>query len=212
MAWVIAVGHGAAAQETDEFPPHFPRWDVSGGLGVLWVDHHDLNPNESWWEPKPQARLQLGRYLTQHLKTELHLSGPSTYDLYEEELFPVAGLSGGGWAVTFRTVKMFTASPALTYQFFENVFAHPFVSGGADIDVGDDHRTRSASTYAFNRVSYPITSVDTRRTLLRARPFFAVGSKSYLNDRVFVRPEAHVAFSIEGASRVMLRLDIGVDF
>jgi hypothetical protein len=205
---------GASAQQTGGGNDNieYPLWDVSAGLGVHYVDHHDLSPTESWWDMKAQTRLQFGRYLTQHLKTEVSAAGPTTYDLSETEFFPAGGGPIAGWAHTERTLKVFTVSPSLSYQFFENTFAHPFVSGGVDISIGEDHRSRASSSYVVNRVAYPVTAIDTRETVMFARPFIAAGFKSYFNDRAFVRPEVHTAFGSGGASQVSLRLDVGFDF
>ena len=212
LTLVLGAAAGLAAQEKDTFPPGYPRWDVSGGLGIHYLHRSDLDVRDSWWETKAQTRAQIGWYVTPHVKAEFSLAGPTTYELYEDERLPVAGLPAGLFAITTRTLKLATLSPSATYQFFENTFAHPFLSAGLDVHVGDDHRERLASTYTINRVSYPVSPIDTRRTLVFGRPFVAAGFKSYFNDRTFVRPEVHTSFSRTGASQVSLRLDVGVDF
>jgi hypothetical protein len=130
----------------------------------------------------------------------------------EMEQFPVAGLPNGGYAFTDQTFRLFAVTPAFTYQFFENSFAHPFLSGGLNVGMLNEHRQRDQTTYRVSGISYTVQAVDSRRTTVLVRPFVAGGFKSYFNDRTFVRPEIQTAFGSGGASQVGLRLDFGVDF
>ena len=212
---ILTLAPSAHAQDTAPPEPTVPfrRWDISGGIGLEFLNTEELgDPDPTYWESKGQLRLQLGRYFTQHLKVEFEVSGPNTYNFFETERIPVAGLPNGGFGFTDRDVTMVTLMPAFTYQFLENVFAHPFVSGGASIEIQDHHRHRHETTSRVSGVTYVVPALDSRRHVVLVRPFVAGGFKSYFNESVFVRPEVQTALTPSGPSRVALRLDVGVDF
>jgi hypothetical protein len=172
----------------------------------------ELEETDTWWDEKFQLRFQVGRYFSPHLKAEVAVAGPSTFDLYESIRIPVEGLPNGGFASNERSVRIVSLTPAFTYQFLENTFAHPYVSAGASLNLVDDHRFRRQTTYTINRVTYSVPPLDTRDFSLSARPFVAAGFKSYFNDRTFVRPELQVGFGSHGAAQMNIRLDFGIDF
>jgi hypothetical protein len=166
----------------------------------------------AWEEAVAEPRVQVGWYFTEHLKAELAVSH-LRYDFPEYQFFPLPGQQPWqGLAVTDRTVRIVELAPAVTYQFFENKFAHPFVSGGASVDVLRDHRHRAAETRRSGNFVYRLPAIDTNRTSTVVRPFVAGGFKTYFNQRTFLRPEIRSAFGPDGATRVGLRLDVGFDF
>ena len=136
--------------------------------------------------------IQVGRYLTTQLKLEIGLRGPVQYFFYETDRVPAPALTGGFATESIdRHVRVFSFAPAITWQFFENSFAHPYLSAGVAMDVSDIHRFRQAGTGSIvqsrTTVRYDVPGVDTRETLVEARPFLAVGSKSVLQQRPVVR-------------------------
>jgi hypothetical protein len=207
--WQLERTHSKPPSDTK---PPIPRWDASGGFGLHYLHSRELGETYNSWETKGQLRFRLGRYFTPHLKTELAVSGPTGYGLYETEQFPVAGLPNGGFASTRQTFRLVALTPAFTYQFFENSFAYPFLSGGLNVGMLNEHRHRDQTTYRESGISYTVGPVDSRRTTVLLRPFVAGGFKSYFNDRTFVRPEIQTAFGSSGAPQVALRLDFGFDF
>jgi hypothetical protein len=101
-----------------------------------------------------------------------------------------------------------------TYQFLENTFAHPYVSAGVRVGVLDIHAERAPYIYTNTPpyTSYAIPALAWDSTEARARPYVAVGSKSYFSERTFVRPEMVLGFNDRGFSQFALRLGFGVDF
>ena len=213
MAWLL-VGASAFAQGTSREPEAVPfnRWDLSAGVGLHYFATRELDETDGWWDEKLQLRFQAGRYVSPHLKAEIAVAGPSTYETYESTRIPVAGLPNGGFAYNDRRVRVVSLTPTFTYQFLENAFAHPFVSAGASLNIVDDHRFRLETTSTINRVTYSVPALDTRETSLQTRPFVAAGFKSYFNERTFVRPELQVGFGAHGAAQMNIRFDFGIDF
>lgn len=221
MLLTTLVATTASAQSADT-AVRMPVWDASVSGAFHNVRASDLRPHtdglydyfETQWEPGAQV----GRYLTRHLKVELGVRGPMQSRFYETDHVPVPALAGGfGRSSVDLTVRVFSFAPAVTWQFLDNTFAHPYLSAGVAIDVMNVHRFREARTETDYRgrteVRYDVPAVDTRETNLIARPFVAVGSKSYFsNGRWFVRPEIQVGASQSRVGAVSIRLGVGVDF
>jgi hypothetical protein len=214
IAAALAASAAAASAQSPGPEPlsRPPRWDASAGVGLHYLRSRELDDRYDWWASKAQFRLQLGRYLTTHLKAELAVTAPLRYESSQYEQFPVAGVREPGYAITNRRLRTMTVTPAFTYQFLDNSYAHPFVSLGAQVGFFDEHRYREQTTYRVGAVTYAVPVIDTRRQFIRGRPLAAAGFKSYLSDRWFVRPEIGAAFSDHGVSHTGLRLDIGADF
>lgn len=176
------------------------------------MDTREVGESYTYWDGWWQPRLQVGRYFTSHLKAELAVTTPRTYEYFLNEQIQVPGLPQDAGVYTEHAVRVFTMTPLFTYQFFENAFAHPYVSAGIHINLLDDHGTRRQETRRTGGVSYTLPALASHRTDALVRPTVAGGFKSYFNERTFVRPEVGVGFGPRGATQVNLRLDFGVDF
>ena len=192
-------------------PADFPRWDATGSLGLLVVSAGDTGASWDGWEQKADYRLDVGRYWTPHLKTEVAFSTSNPSRDYDTVRLVVPGVAAA-FAYDEIDRQLYTVAPALTWQFFENNFVHPYVSGGVKIGILQEHRYRPAITQRSGAISYSVPAVDERRTLLQARPFVAGGFKSYISRAVFVRTEGRVAFSQDGVRQVSMMAGAGVDF
>jgi hypothetical protein len=97
----------------------------------------------------------------------------------------------------------------MTYQFLENVFAHPYISAGVQVTSFSEE----TQTYVYNtNFSTPPTHTSSSRTYTEARPFVAAGYKSYFNERVYLRSEILASFDTDGFSHATARLGFGFDF
>lgn len=192
-------------------PAKFPRWDAGGSLGLLVVSTSDSGSSWGGWDQKADYRFDVGRYWTTHLKTEVAVSTTNPSDDYETVSFVMPGVA---YPFAYDTIdrQMHTVAPAITWQFRENTFMHPYVSGGVKIGLLQEHRYRDVATYRSGTVSYPVPALDERRTVVLARPFVAGGFKSYVSRSVFVRTEGRVAFAQDGVRQVSIMAGVGVDF
>ncbi len=190
----------------------FRRWDVSAGVGGRFFDGAGLGDSYSNWNGAWQPRVQVGRYLSRHLKVELTAHSPSTHEFFSDVPMPGQGLPFQGYVFAEHRSRVVSAAPAVTYQFLENAFAHPFISAGLDVSVIEARITRMPQTRWTNGLSRTTAAAQDTRHAVRARPLVAAGVKSYFNERVFVRPEGSLAFSRPGVAQFSLRLDLGVDF
>jgi hypothetical protein len=192
-------------------PVELPKWDISSSFGILDAGHREEDPFSD--DETVAWNLDVGRYLTPHLKLDggLMLTRSQTVG---RRIAPIGGLPPEfgyfDWALT--TVHPTSISGAFTYQFRDNEFLHPYLSAGVRTIWQAEHTLRVAQTIRLRGVDYAIPGVDERTTSVIARPFVAVGCKSYFNSRAFMRPEVLVAFGPSGYSHSTWRIGAGVDF
>jgi hypothetical protein len=204
---IAAISPCAALAQTVEIP----KWDFNSSFGILDAGHRDEDPFSD--DETVAWNLDVGRYLTPHLKLEggLLLTRSQTVG---RRTAPIVGVPPEftyfEWALT--TVRPTMVSGAFTYQFRDNEFVHPYLSAGVRTIWQAEHTVRVAQTVRLRGVDYSIPAFDARTTSVIARPFVAVGCKSYFNSRVFMRPEVLVAFGRSGYSHSTWRIGAGVDF
>ncbi len=92
------------------------------------------------------------------------------------------------------------------YQFYRNVWVHPFVAAGLDLTWERQDRTDEIYWSLPSRVETHPT-----RTTLLARPFATAGLKAYFNSQAFFRTDMKLTFD-RGVDEVLLRIGVGVDF
>jgi len=201
-------GSSAFAQKASEDEPtKFRKWDFSSTLGILGTSQRDFGSRSCGCgdtDPAPTWSVDTGRFLTTHLKvdTGLMLMRSRTYYLYVPTV-------PGSYSYFNRHVHPTIFSGALTYQFFENVFAHPYISAGVRVTALSEERT----TFTYNPTNFRYeTTVIGHQLTAEVRPFGAVGFKSYFNERVYVRSELLLALDSHGVSHGTARVGIGFDF
>lgn len=197
----------------------FRRWDVAVSAG-LHVDRDEdtTQPNNAYydgdeWRPGLGAQIDIGRYWTSHLKTEVSYAYLTSHDIYGSQ--PVLVPAGVAIASVKTDVARQYAGVAMTYQFLDNTFAHPYVSGGVRASVYDRHSVRAPTVWYSDRTTsreYPVPPLDVRERDVLVRPYVAAGFKSYFDERAFIRSEVSTAFSDRGPTHWALRLGAGIDF
>ena len=219
VATLLVAVHASAQQgRTVPDAPARERWDVDAGLG--WFNRHDSDWNtrtpaepQSDWTTMVYG-VDAGYYWTSHLKIDVAGAFPGQYSTFDAEAVPVAGLPDGGSVFTRKTVDFTTFSVAATYQFRENAFAHPYVSGGLQFEWLREHRFRDERVYTFynpDPVTYTAPALDEHHDHVLMRPFVAAGAKFYFNRRIYVRPEAALSFG-DGIQELTYRFAVGADF
>ena len=180
-ATLLATTVSAQASDT----VRMPVWEASGSVAMQNIRASELDGGQDYlydyWESQLEPGVQVGRYITKQLKVEIGVRGPMQYSFYESDYVPAPGIPGGVPESIDRSVRVLSFAPAITWQFFENSFVHPYVSAGVAMDVSDIHRFRQAGTGSWvqsrTTVQYDVPGVDTRATAVDARPFLAVGTK-----------------------------------
>jgi hypothetical protein len=171
--------------------------------------------NNAWngWKQKAEFRADIGRYWTTHLKTEAAVSVSNAWHDYGTEPFPVApGPPLPAYTFVDIERRLYTVAPGATWQFRENSFMHPYVSGGVKLGLLRDHSVRQTLTNRAGGPGYTEAGLDERSTHVLARPFIAGGFKSYLTRAVFVRTEGRLAFLEDGVRQLSVLAGMGTDF
>lgn len=206
---VIALATPVLAQPAASPSVRMPKWDAAAGFGLL------LSGQSRASTPQGDLAIDLGRYWTAHVKTSVQLSTAGETDfLYESDYHYTPSPSPTQFYTARETqtrARAALVSAGATYQFYENVFVHPYVSGGVRLAWLSE--TATTSTHLIGPPYSLLTSTSTSSTRLDARPFAAVGAKTYFaNGRVFMRPELLVVGDREGTPRGVVRVLVGGDF
>ena len=196
-AVVLALPALTSAQPVDPPAEPFRKWDLGGGLGIRFGERDDaVVPLGSWMA-------EGSRYWTPHFKTSI--------------LVTTAGQSSSlGYQDDRRAFQTYysetTTGPAaygLTagYQFFDNEFVHPYLSGG--VRFASAHTTTRVQSSRFPYASSEVDAPDR----LQVRPVVGGGFKSYFaNGRAFMRTELLFAIGPNRERHVILQIGSGVDF
>lgn len=217
VALIVLSATPGFAQRVDGRGVPYREWDVDAGFGFIVADRDEVAAaDETYdeWGGSWIGDVEVGRYWTSHLKTSVGLNtGTSTSWSGYESVTVSPGQQGT--AFLFGDTRKTQLVLSGTWQFLDNTFAHPYVSGGARIGFLELRSERSSYAQALvNGVwrSFTIPVVERSWSEVRTRPFVAIGSKAYFNERTFVRPEFALMFSQSGTRQWGLRLGFGVDF
>ena len=165
------------------------------------------------WFSTARLSLSIGRYWTEHLKTEAELAITGHGNLVSfEELESEPSVSRSLYRD--HTYEVRSLSLLQAWQFGHNAWVHPFVGGGVDIDW--ERRTTKGSVQVIDSRTDPArftaeTLPRERHTEVIARPMAIAGLKAYLARNAFFRTDIRASFR-EGIDNVVWRLGFGCDF
>lgn len=202
-------------------PPQLPRWEVGAGFGGFSLQSATIdtvlpaeNPSrftvDDWVAFSFGA--DIGYYWTTHVKVEASYTERTALETIDSETVVLAITPRAiAYPMTYQSLRMPTVSAAVVYQFRDNVFLHPYVSGGARLGWLRQHRYRDRQD---PERPYPLTvqALDEHNEGTLLRPFVAAGVKGYLGRYAFLKPEAAFAFGAGVAPDVSFRVVIGRDF
>lgn len=195
-----------------------PSWDLALGIGSFsghpTPDPGAVNSYDNWYQTG-EVSVSAGRYLTQHLKTEIEFAATGEDS---NRVFRYVTVPGTTTAYPFATERFYrtrSVSAAIGWQFGENRWVHPYLMTGVAVDF---LRTRAHTTEQFTYVGSPAVSTrviaerfDPPKTESHARGWVSGGAKFYALSRLFVRSELRVGFS-NRVEHVGIRIGLGIDF
>ena len=165
------------------------------------ADRYFIRSDSYYNDPVTVAgNIDAGRYLTTHLKADFGVMTTHSRRGYE---YPSV-YTGPAYSYSMVKVRPTTVSGAVTYQFFENVFVHPYVSAGLGFTSISEERT----AYSFIPDRGTEATVVSRERYLQVRPFAAAGYKSYFNERAFMKSELLFAARSAGFSHATLEVEV----
>jgi Outer membrane protein beta-barrel domain len=205
---------GAWAQSPTSSQP-VSRVDVTGIVAWLNADRSEftLDRYNTWDNRVAFGGAGVGWYWTDNLKTEFD-GGISSRVTHRVNNYTTDAnrttIVEGEYRFATRRVGL-----AQHYQFGRNAWFHPWVSAGVDFTWEQIDETEGP-IHIIENVTHqnrtePGEGVLPRRTEFTARPFGALGFKTYMAPRTFFRTDMKFVFH-GGVDEVLLRFGIGVDF
>ena len=186
--------------------------DVSASLGWLNTNHSELGPYDDWSNDGVHGAVAFGWSWTPHVRTEIEGSVSSRVRHFSSTPITVDRFSGySAVENTFSTRRLTLAGQ---YQFRENAWFHPQLTGGVDFNW-ESRRTLHLETYVYDPATRQSRAVrpavrESDRTVRHTRPFVGAGFKAYMTPRAFFRSDVRVV-AWDRVEDVLLRFGFGVD-
>jgi hypothetical protein len=205
---------GAWAQSLTTSQP-VSRVDVTGTVAWLNANKSGLSEDHynDWYNRAAFVGAGVGWYWTDHLKTEVDGGVSSRASVRSVDVFNDTRQQ----RITYEEYRFGTRrlGVAQQYQFGRNAWFHPWVSAGVDLTWEQIDETEGP-VYIMDNVTHqsrtePSETALPRRSEFTARPFAALGFKTYMAPRTFFRTDMKFVFH-GGVDEVLLRFGIGVDF
>jgi len=205
----------AQAAAPDIPPPDLKSWDAAGV--IAW---HNLRIDDRGYYPWRRnlflTGASVGRYWTEHVKTELEVAVTNT----SRFTGPEPGYGDGPYYYVYanQSLQRVKVSGLVAYQFFHNAWWHPFA--GVGIDVDRDRRDIDRPAQRVPATPYyggPIADYVDVPALLRStsavkvRGTVTVGYKAYVGQHAFFRNDVRWTIG-RTVDQVTARFGFGIDF
>ncbi len=195
-----------------------PAWDASAFAGVFAGSvptPGDARYSDDWFHTG-QAGVVVGRHITKHLKVELETGGTGGGRQFVTQFVTVPGLPSQYPISSEVTTSVRSVIGAVTWQFFDNEWVHPFVTAGvaADFERRSIHVWEQRYYSSDPRTGSVIVAADRREgpeTSRVMRGLIGGGAKLYVHERAFVRADGRLSLGANTHS-VAFRIGVGVDF
>jgi hypothetical protein len=212
----IAVGASPARAQgrpTVDLTAENPaRWDAAGLTGWFGGNKEEQAADWNDWYDAASFSASAGYYWTPHLKLDLDFATTTEGTVFVEEQFllpgapfPLVRYGEHGFIAT-------TASAAALYQFFDNLWFHPFAGGGVEAIRERSRVTLQEQPVCVRGPCTPIALPGEINVSYAVRPFATVGFKLYVSERAFIRSDVQTTFSTRGVETARWRAGMGVDF
>ena len=215
-AWIfvilLGIGGTAHAQEA----PRYPKVEVGAAVGILSArpgDRYEEDPYSDDWYGVGRYSGSIGYYWTKHLKTEFEHQWSHEGELH---YLAYARINGQPYSTRADTLhQLQQSSLRMVWQFGDNAWVHPYVSGGAVVDIERRHY-RVEPFYDFPVRGGKVVvrdGVDTGQGIdARIGATIGAGAKMYMSKNAFFNAGTNVTVSTPKAKTVSLILGFGVDF
>jgi hypothetical protein len=210
----ILFASTATAQTISLAPSDPKHWEASASIGWLGGNKEEIAGDWNQWYDTFATSLDVGRYWTPHLKTDLGVTFTTDGEVYSQERFTPSVPSAPVFFSREHRFGLTTLNLSATYQFLENRWVHPFLGGGMQL-AWERHRIEPPFATAFGRDGRAFAvppSGSAGRTTFDPRPFASAGAKFYVSEQGFIRTEVSAAFDGRGTTRAWWRVGGGFDF
>src|SRR5262245_56159776 len=208
------------AQTSQPSPAVATPWDTTVVVGLLSGRPDppaERGYADDWFNAAAVGAI-VGRHFTPHVKVELEFSTTSQGRRFVERYVQLTSYPFPVPLGADEFTRVHEIGGALTYQFFENEWVHPFVQVGAVMDVERVRTHTWAQSFFTGDLRVPgsqvVVSQEVRTgpvTNVYGRAVVGGGAKFYASPRVFIRSEGRFAAGA-GGQHLVLRAGVGVDF
>ena len=207
-----AYGQTAVPVRTD--------WDIAATTGLFGGYRPRTEGGSGYqelWFQNVQGGITVGRYLTPHVKLELEATTTTGGTQFRERLVTVPGAPYPYPIGSEVRTSVSSIGAAVTWQFGNNEWVHPFVQAGVVTDF-DRVTVRTWEQFVFGTPhpgAPPRRVVEERidgpTTTRAVRALLGGGAKFYVTQKSFVRADGRWWFDRE-RQNVAARLGFGIDF
>ena len=218
---LLAMGGIAEAQPTSaKAAVDKQSWDAGVSAGSFGSS--PATPNSTYgddWYFDGRYAVSIGQYWTQHLKTELEFATSGEGEVYAQRFINVAGVPAQYPIYSNEYYRLQQASGRIVWQFLENAWAHPYVFGGASLDI-ERRRTRIPEQFYYgssapfnpaNRILITPAIETGPDTELRPAGVFGAGAKLYMTPRSYFNA-AVIASLAKSSGTISFVGGFGLDF
>jgi hypothetical protein len=195
-------------------PAHSARWDASGHLTWLGERRPDRSPGWNRWFGVASGGGSFGYQWAPHLKADIDITTSTEDESYSVDIVPLPGTTTPSYVQRDHELRFTTVGAGLTYQFFENVWFHPFVGAGIELVREREHVDIVTPPFGPQGPRSPagVPAQGETRVRYGGRPYVATGFKVYLSEHAFFRSDLRTSWSRDGLSSLGWRNGFGVDF
>jgi Outer membrane protein beta-barrel domain len=213
-AWIFIILLGIGGSAEAQTPTPYPRVEVGGTVGILSAKPGGENedPYNDEWYGSGRYSGSIAYYWTKHLKTEFEHQWSHEGWLNYMEYTRINGVPYSTHALTFHQLQQ--SSLKMVWQFGDNSWVHPYVSGGAVVDIERRHFSVEPF-YDSPRGGKVVVrnGIDTGHgTDARIGATFGAGAKMYMSKNAFFNTGVIGTVSTPKAKTVSLVIGFGVDF
>jgi hypothetical protein len=212
-AMVVLLGVSPVNAQVAARPPQITRADLQGQIGWLNLNKPDLDRYDNWINRLAFGGASFGWYWTDNLKTTIEGGVSTSAEWYAYQEVVIDGLRG----LLNSELQIQNRSLAIgqQYQFYRNVWFHPFVGGSVDLTWERTEREDEQILGFDARTGQPrvlqAAMEHQRQTDLLAHPCLSFGFKGYFTPRQFISSDARIVIG-DRIERVMFRFGVGLDF
>jgi hypothetical protein len=186
-----------------------PSWDIGGSAGWRQKRVIAIGSGIGEWYDSAWLGGEVGRYWTEHLKTEAGFAVSPRDEMWSGsgEVVVIAGRSYWQSGVDYlRTRRLFVNQ---LYQFRHNTWVHPFI--GAGVNLAWEEQGGMRHLYPIRGDALAREETIPAHTETRISGAALAGVKIYFSRRGFVRTDAVFGFA-KRLDEVVLRVGAGMDF
>ena len=208
---LLGIATGAQAQQS---------WDIGATVGAASVSPQ--TPREPYgddWYFEGRYAVSIGKYWTDHIKTELEFAHSDEGSRYVQQFVDRPGVPPHYSIPAQEYHRLQQLSGRVVYQFLDNAWVHPYVLGGVTLDI-DRRRREIPPNYFYppvtpqNRPS-PILvtpgATEGPDTSWRPAATFGAGAKMYMTRRTFFNAAATASLA-QTTRTFSLIAGFGLDF